>query len=94
MKNILILFLTIVLFGCSNNTHNSGYDKNNIHKTKEKSEKTYKFLVFYSNEYVDTVTIVTSKNVRVYSYEGSNYIGCGGMTNYLSTTAPIKMLNE
>ena len=92
MKNILILFLTIVLFGCSNNTHNSGYDK--IPETKEKSEKTYKFLVFYSNDYVDTVTIVSTKNVRAYSYDGSNYIGCGGTTNYLSTTAPIKMLNE
>ena len=88
MKSVLILILTIVLFGCSNNTHNSGYDK--IPETKE--EKTYKFLVFYSNDYVDTVTIVSTKNVRAYSYDGSNYIGSSGMTNYLSTTAPIKML--
>lgn len=83
MKSVLILFLAIVLFGCKSNHANHA----------NQPEKTYKFLVFYSNNYVDTVYITTTDNIRAYSYEGTNYIGNGGLSgNYLSTTATIKML--
>lgn len=82
MKSVLILILAIVLFGCIEN------------KSNVLPEKTYKFLVFYSSDYVDTVYVITTDvNIRAYSHDGTNYIGNGGLNgNYLSTTAPIKML--
>lgn len=85
MKSVLILFLAIVLFGCVPNENTNG----------QQPEKTYKFLVFYSNTYVDTVTIVASEKIYAYSYGGTNYIGPSGINgHHLSTTAPIKMLNN
>ncbi|MCK9417105.1 hypothetical protein M0Q97_10655 [Candidatus Dojkabacteria bacterium] len=85
MKSVLILFLAIVLFGCTTNQNT------NVQQPK----KTYKFLVFYSNNYVDTVCILTRKTTNTYTYsvDGTNYISNGGR-NYLSTTAPIKMLEN
>lgn len=86
MKRVLILILAIVLFGCTEN-------KSNDANQNALPEKTYKFLVFYSSDYVDTVYVTTDVNIRAYSHDGTNYIGNGGLNgNYLSTTAPIKML--
>lgn len=79
----LCIIIAIVLFSCKSNQTNHA----------NQPEKKYKFLVFYSNNYVDTVYVTTTDDIHAYSYEGTNYIGSGGLSgNYLSTTAAIKML--
>lgn len=95
-----------MLFSCSRESRlEREFDRSTVDGSKvEKFVNTYKFAIFYTNDYVDTVFIRSYEKVESYSYEGTNYIVAKNpssnsiwperCSNYLSTTAPIKDLNR